>query len=218
VYLCDVCDHAGIWEVDIELAEFMLGVELSDSKAREVFGKKILPICEGGKWWIPDFIEFQYGCSVEKLNPGNNAHKSAISILEKYDLKAAPNEPLMSPSRGDQEKEMEKEMEKEKEDRLLSEKLFEQFWTVYPTRNGKKVGKKSAKEKFKKLPVEDLPRVIRNAENYGINNEFAKDPERFLKNDFWKDWDEPQTKGSANGSDSYRHAKAAGEYPEQLSL
>jgi len=34
---------------------------------------------------------------------------------------------------------------------------------------------------------------LTNTQNYGVNNEYAKDPERFLKNEFWKDWDTPQT-------------------------
>ena len=68
---------------------------------------------------------------------------------------------------------------------------FQEFWSVYPKRNGKKVGKKATLDNFKKIPVEELDRVIRNAKNYGIKNDYAKDPERFLKKDFWKDWDEP---------------------------
>jgi len=68
---------------------------------------------------------------------------------------------------------------------------FLEFWKIYPKRNGKKQGKMSALENFKKIPIEELDRVIRNAGHYGINNKFAKDPERFLKKEFWKDWDEP---------------------------
>jgi len=71
---------------------------------------------------------------------------------------------------------------------------FDKFWNIYPKRKGKKVGKQNAFKNFKKIPIESLPRVIKNAGNYGINNDYAKDPERFLKNDFWKDWDEPPEK------------------------
>jgi len=83
-------------------------------------------------------------------------------------------------------------------------KKFDLFWEAYPARNGKKVGKKSAFEIFNKQNIEDLDRIIQNARNYGINNDFAKDPERFLKNEFWKDWDSPQTKGATNGQKSFR--------------
>jgi hypothetical protein len=76
------------------------------------------------------------------------------------------------------------------------ETAFKKFWDIYPLRNGKKVGKKSAKELFFKQKESDLERITKNAENYGIGNEFPKDPERFLKNDFWMDWDEPQSNGT----------------------
>jgi len=75
--------------------------------------------------------------------------------------------------------------------RIYNEK-FDIFWGAYPKRNGKKVGKQAAQRKFEKIPVADLDRVIANARNYGINNDYPKDPERFLKDDFWKDWETPQ--------------------------
>lgn len=83
-----------------------------------------------------------------------------------------------------------KKDKKEKNKEIYDQK-FDLFWSIYPKRNGKIVGKKITKEIFNKLKIEDLDRVIKNAENYGIENLFAKDPQRFLQNDFWKDWDEP---------------------------
>jgi len=70
---------------------------------------------------------------------------------------------------------------------------FENFWNIYPKRKGKKIGKKESREKFFKQKETDLEHIIKNAENYGINNNFPKDPERFLSKEFWKQWDEPQT-------------------------
>ncbi len=81
---------------------------------------------------------------------------------------------------------------KDKDKEIYKEK-FDEFWNVYPTRNGKKVGKQTSNELFYKLPIKELDRIIKNAHNYGINNQYPKDPERFLKKDFWKDWDTPQT-------------------------
>jgi hypothetical protein len=115
------------------------------------------------------------------------------------------------------DRDRDRDREETEERKNICEKSFEEFWNSYPARNGKKVGKKSAREQFEKIPVEDLPRVIQNARNYGVNNQYPKDPERFLKNDFWKDWDEPQTKGATNGSD-YRAVRASREYPEQITL
>ena len=43
---------------------------------------KIYPFADGEKWFIPDFIDFQYGV----LNPDNRAHNSVIQLLNKYNL------------------------------------------------------------------------------------------------------------------------------------
>jgi len=75
---------------------------------------------------------------------------------------------------------------------IIGNKYFEEFWKVYPLRKGKKVGRKKSLDIFLKLNSQDYGKIIRNANNYGINNDFPKDPERFLKDDFWKDWDSPQ--------------------------
>lgn len=79
---------------------------------------------------------------------------------------------------------------------------FLKFWEYYPKRNGKKVGKQTAGRIFKKIPAEELDRVIRNAINYGKTTDLPKDPERFLKNDFWKDWDQPGWKPKEQKTES----------------
>ena len=69
---------------------------------------------------------------------------------------------------------------------------FTEFWDIYPKRNGKKIGKASAKEKFFKLKNSDLANIIIAVTNYSRSKQvldgYAKDAERFLKKDFWKDW------------------------------
>ena len=73
---------------------------------------------------------------------------------------------------------------------------FERFWCAYPKRDGKRVGKASCKALYAKLSVEDREHCILAAANYArstmATEGFAKDPERFLKKDFWRDWLEPQ--------------------------
>lgn len=76
-------------------------------------------------------------------------------------------------------------------DKDLYTEKFQEFWLSYPKRKGKIVGKKSAYERWLKMPKSELDRIIRNAKNYGIKNDLPKDPERFLKDDFWNDWDSP---------------------------
>jgi hypothetical protein len=86
-YLYHDCDHAGIWIVDFEVAQIYIGNDMivTKEKALQFFNKdekKIIEIDNGSKWFIPSFIEFQYG----KLNEQNRAHNSVIKILEKYKL------------------------------------------------------------------------------------------------------------------------------------
>ena len=86
-YLLDNCDHAGIWEVDIDLAAFQIGIELDESTILNTFNRKIVPF-KPGKWFIPKFIDYQYG----ELNKSNRAHLSVIKILTKYKLYKGLNE------------------------------------------------------------------------------------------------------------------------------
>ena len=81
-YILDDCNHAGIWEVDLEVASIRVGFELSHDNLPSSFGEKVISFDNGDKWFIPDFISFQYG----ELNPNSNVHKSVIQLLERYKL------------------------------------------------------------------------------------------------------------------------------------
>jgi len=81
-YILDDCNHAGIWEVDIEVASIRVGEELIYDMLPQAFLDKIVIFDNGDKWFIPEFIEFQYG----ELNPTSNVHKSVIALLDKYNL------------------------------------------------------------------------------------------------------------------------------------
>jgi hypothetical protein len=89
-YILDDCDHAGIWQVDFEVAEIRIGQPVKEKKALEVFGERVVRIA-ANKWWIPDFISFQYG----ELSEKNRLHVSVIQILTKYQIESlAPQKPL----------------------------------------------------------------------------------------------------------------------------
>lgn len=82
LFLLDECSVAGIWDVDIDVAQLKCGVEIIEEDALQFFAKKVLVIDDGKKWFIPDFVEFQYG----GLNPNNRAHQKAINQLKKFAL------------------------------------------------------------------------------------------------------------------------------------
>lgn len=100
LYILDDCDHAGIWHVDIAVAEIKIGEKIDVELAKKEFGDKIHVFHNGEKWFIPDFISFQYGV----LTPTNRTHISVIAQLNKYDLKQ-----LASPLQGAKDKDKDKE-------------------------------------------------------------------------------------------------------------
>ncbi|MBO9151904.1 hypothetical protein ACFOTA_06775 [Chitinophaga sp. GCM10012297] len=109
LYLLDECDHAGIWHVEFELAEVRLGVKLSKEKVRGLFKDRIFDFDNGSKWFIPDFISFQYGELTEK----NRAHNSVLQQLKKYNL-LKEGKVHISPLQGAKDKEQDKDKDKDK--------------------------------------------------------------------------------------------------------
>ncbi len=108
LYILDECDHAGVWQVDIDVAKIKTGCDFNLEDAIKFFGDKIVVFDNNEKIFIQDFIEFQYGI----LNPGNRAHNSVLSILSKYKLNKK-NKGVVSPLQVD--KDMDKDKDKDKE-------------------------------------------------------------------------------------------------------
>jgi len=119
-YITDNCDHAGIWEVDFETAGHFIGGEINSDEIKEAFAKQIIEFADGKRWYIKDFIEFQYSCTINELNPKNKLHASVIKLLQKhniYELVEGVNKGLSSPLQGvkDRNKNINKNKDKDKE-------------------------------------------------------------------------------------------------------
>ena len=91
IYLLTDCDHAGIWDVDVERASFQLKLDLNQDKILKTFDRKINNF-KVDKWFIPKFVQYQYG----ELNPNNKAPKPA---LVKLDLLLSSNKDMPFPAR-----------------------------------------------------------------------------------------------------------------------
>ena len=169
LYVCDNCDHAGVWPGDFDLMSFQTGETFSMSEFEKTFGLKIRRV-EGGKYFIAPFVEFQYG----ELNPENNAHKGVLRVLSKL----GATEPLISPTGGALDKEQDKEKEKEKEGGVGETKVvrlkavapspeLERIFAEYPRRKGDQ-GKAKAFAALSKIcrTSEITERVIAAAGNY----------------------------------------------------
>lgn len=115
IYLCCDCTPAGIWQCEFDIAQLRLQQKVNWDEARKVFGERIIELDGGAKWFLPDFIEFQYG----QLSIKNTAHINTIKILNKYelldqDLKVL-RRGLEAPLEGAKYKAMDKVKAKEKE-------------------------------------------------------------------------------------------------------
>lgn len=79
---------------------------------------------------------------------------------------------------------------------MTSLDLFDQFWAAYPARDRRKRGKGETWAKWKALPPDDWPLIIQAAAHYAKDEQvmkgYAKDPVRFLRHDYWRDFLEAQ--------------------------
>ena len=115
IYILTDCNHAGIWLVDIEVANIRIGADIDKNKALEIFKNKIISFDNGDKWFLPTFIEFQYG----ELNANNRVHKSVLDILYKnnidpYKTLARPLQKTQRVIEDVKDKDKEKDMDKDK--------------------------------------------------------------------------------------------------------
>jgi hypothetical protein len=155
-YIWDRCDSAGVWSVDLELAEAYVGEKLDAKEAIRVFDGRVVDFGEG-KWLVPDFVSFQYG----ELTFDCKAHRPIILLVEKHGLikqgkgyrKGIDRVSPVSeyPSLSLQEKEKEKEKEKEggpgetqvtltlqaPPPEIRPEELAEEIYQLYPLKAGK---------------------------------------------------------------------------------
>jgi hypothetical protein len=115
-FLCDKCDQAGMWEIDLDSATHFINDEEPITETDlSVFGDRVERY-SNEKLWIVDFVEFQCG----ELSEKSPAHKPIFKLLKKYSLL---DRVLNRVSNTLQEIEIEKEEEKEKEKEAKNKKV-----------------------------------------------------------------------------------------------
>lgn len=92
----------------MEVASIRTGEKFDEKTALEVFEGRV-KVLDKNKWFVPDFITFQYG----ELNEKNRLHLSVINILSKYSISV--NKGVISPLEGAKDKDKEKDKVKDKE-------------------------------------------------------------------------------------------------------
>jgi hypothetical protein len=166
-YICDACDHAGVFEFADDVFTFDIGHPITEGDLAGL-GDRITKL-EGDKWIVSKFIPFQYGTLSRDCKP----HSPVFAALSKHGIEAGlvggvvsrsistpinetlskglvkpinglakGMEPLCIGSENLQEKEKEKDNTKKGVSK--GEEDFEKWWLVYP----RKVGKVEAKKAF----------------------------------------------------------------------
>lgn len=122
-FLCDRCDQAGMWEIDLDSASHYINDATPITEADfKIFGDR-LERFNPEKIWIVDFVEFQCG----ELSVKCAAHKPVFKLLQKYSLL---DRVLNRVSNTQQEKEKEIELEKENEVEKDKEKANTHSYSV----------------------------------------------------------------------------------------
>ncbi|MBL7544286.1 MAG: hypothetical protein JNL11_10735 [Bdellovibrionaceae bacterium] len=93
-FICDNCDHAGIWEIDLESLSFHVNDRNSKKQIQLVTVEEIAIAFQGKVFFIGDdklflepFVLFQYKLkTLSDLKMSNTVHKSIIERLEKYKI------------------------------------------------------------------------------------------------------------------------------------
>lgn len=100
------CDHAGVVDLDIDLVSFQIGETLEENDLL-VFGNRLENL-GNNKFWIVDFVKFQYGELKENYNP----HKPVIASLQKHGLFSRVAQPLSKTSLSLVDKDKDKDKDK----------------------------------------------------------------------------------------------------------
>jgi len=125
IYLLDKCDNAGIYDVNIKTLNFFTGFEFDKEELIKKLGKRVTILNEGSKWFIPKFIEFQYGVLTEDCYP----HRPVIEKLKKYGL--LENKGSFRVVTTLQEKDIYKDKEKDKDKDKENAKTVEKKMTDF---------------------------------------------------------------------------------------
>ena len=126
-YVCDKCDHAGIWRPNVRRFNADIENAIDLDTALTFFNTdktRIVPL-ESGHWMILDFVPFQYGKS---LNKNNRVHLSVFNRLNDLEVNLGSIRGLKEVKEGSSRPQVEvkegvKDKDKDKDIVILSNRL-----------------------------------------------------------------------------------------------
>ncbi|QDP53908.1 MAG: hypothetical protein Unbinned202contig1002_37 [Prokaryotic dsDNA virus sp.] len=145
IYLLTRCDHAGIWDADWEASEFFIGDYVSFDELPKEITSKMKYIDGEDQYFIPSFIDFQYG----ELKENSKPHLSVLKRLTEKGLHRVSNtlkdkDKVINKVKGKEEREIDfasNVKKKAKQIENISEEQVNNFiyyWTE-SNENGKKL-------------------------------------------------------------------------------
>ena len=212
IWILDNCDHAGLIDANPRLISFMVGEPIDGEEMLRVMAGRITKP-KAGKWFIPSFINFQYG---DELNSKNSAHRGVLRILREQGISCpvrvseeleAPEKPLQSPSVGAKDKDKDKDQDKDNDqDNAPSARELEaeSVWALYPKKKGKKDAMREILEAIRTVGIERIrerTQAFAAAVSHWPEDErkYLLDPVRWFKRGNYDDDPETWQRKSANG-------------------
>lgn len=121
IYILDKCDHAGIYKVNPANVEFSLKSKFNWEEVIKVLDGRIVVLSKE-KWFVPKFIDFQYG----ELDINNRVHNAVYKILDKEGVFKGRQRPVNDPIYKDKDKDKDKYLDfvlltKEEHNKLITE-------------------------------------------------------------------------------------------------
>lgn len=110
LYVKDNCDCAGFFVPNYALLSFVLGQKITKEDFKNL--KQVVFVDED-VIFIEDFIKFQYGVSIEELNPKYSVHRGIIKRLNKYGVFGTLTEQLRNTYLSIQDKVKDKDKDKD---------------------------------------------------------------------------------------------------------
>lgn len=166
LYIQDNCDCVGVWEEDIEFYCDYIDDSVNTEEALSLFKDQIKIICNGKKWWIIEFCNFQYGV-LDEDKITNKPHQRYIQELKKHSLWLDYKKTFDSLEEKEEDKDKEKEEAKESNKHNFSKSPF--FELPDFEKEFLRLGVIKTSDKIIKPDEIDIEYYWNSAKDYGVD-------------------------------------------------
>jgi hypothetical protein len=176
LYIVDNCDNVGVWEVNVKIANLLIGTDFRADELVGVFSKKIHIFDDGCKWWIRSFIDFQHGELSEDSK--SKPIMSYIALLKKHTLWEGYAKGIQRVQGKGKGKGEGKGTERAEDDLPANDytEEFELVWNVYP----KKINKLGSFRSFEKTKTPSVSTLVNAINKQKLSDDWTKESGRYI--------------------------------------